>query len=65
MDLFVQFFADPDDSVEDRPWIVDLLVALDAQLERVRRNLSSILQRTRTFWVKHLRSMLEASRCRN
>jgi uncharacterized heparinase superfamily protein len=36
----IQFFADPDDSVEDRPWIVDLLVALDAQLEHVRRNLS-------------------------
>jgi Heparinase II/III-like protein/Heparinase II/III N-terminus len=36
----IQFFADSDDGADTRPWIVDLLVALDAQLEHVRRNLS-------------------------
>jgi hypothetical protein len=36
----IQFFADPDDGSDAPPWIADLLVALDAQLEHVRRNLS-------------------------
>jgi uncharacterized heparinase superfamily protein len=36
----IHLFADPTDNDESKPWIADLLVALDAQLEHVRHNLS-------------------------
>jgi hypothetical protein len=36
----IELFADPEATDDEQPWIVELLVALDAQLEHVRRNLS-------------------------